>query len=141
MLAHQHSVEIFYDGACPLCRREVALLLGLDRRGSIVFTDIATAEFDASSLGLTQHDLMARIHGRLPDGSLIEGVEVFRRAYQAIGLGPLVVLTRLPGVRQLLDVTYRLFAKHRLRWTGRCSAGHCELPHASEHLHNGKRSL
>jgi predicted DCC family thiol-disulfide oxidoreductase YuxK len=128
-----YDVEIFFDGDCPLCTREVALLRRFDRQSRIRFTDIAAPEFDASRLGLTQAILMDSIHGRLPDGRLIEGVEVFRRAYQAIGLGPLVMLTRLPGIRQLLDLAYRAFAKRRLQLTGRCSAGHCELPHGAKH--------
>jgi len=52
---------------------------------------------------------------------------VFRRLYTAIGFGPLVSLTRLPGVRQLLDVAYDVFAKNRLRLTGRCVDGACEI--------------
>ncbi len=69
--------------------------------------------------------MMARIHGRAADGSFIEGVEVFRQMYAAVGLSPLVALTRLPGITQLLDVGYRWFAKNRLRLTGRCEDGTC----------------
>ena len=64
---------------------------------------------------------MVEIHGRLPDGRWVTGVEVFRRLYGCIGFGPLVLLTRLPLVRQLLNVGYRFFAKSRLQLTGRCS--------------------
>ena len=72
-------------------------------------------------------ELMARIHARLPDGNLVEGVEVFRLMYAAAarGLGPLVALTRLPGVTQLLDASYTWFAKNRLRLTGRCATDAC----------------
>jgi predicted DCC family thiol-disulfide oxidoreductase YuxK len=63
---------------------------------------------------------MDRIHARLPDGRLIEGVEVFRRLYAAVGLGALVAPTRLPGVAHLLELAYRAFARNRLRLTGRC---------------------
>jgi predicted DCC family thiol-disulfide oxidoreductase YuxK len=83
--------------------------------------------FDAATTGLDWQTLMDRIHGRLPDGTLIEGVEVFRRLYTAVGFGPLVALTRLPGIKQLLDVAYHTFAKHRLRLTGRCADGVCEV--------------
>ena len=44
-------------------------------------------------------------------------------------LGSLVALTRVPGISQVLDVGYNLFAKNRLKWTGRCVDGHCEIPH------------
>ena len=78
-------------------------------------------------------ELMDRIHGRLPDGSWIEGVEVFRQLYSAIGLWWLVPITRLPGLSHLLELGYRVFAKNRLKWTGRCVPGDaaCELPRPS----------
>jgi predicted DCC family thiol-disulfide oxidoreductase YuxK len=122
------TVEIFYDGACPLCRREVALLRKLDRHERIAFTDISELGFNPNAIGLalTYPELMARIHGRLADGTVTEGVEVFRQVYAAVGLGPLVALSRLPGVSGLLNVGYRAFAKHRLRLTGRCSDEACE---------------
>ena len=121
------DIEVFYDGACPLCMREIRMLQGRDRSQRIRFVDIAADGFDAASLGLTWKALMDRIHGRLPDGTLVEGVEVVRRLYAAVGFGRLVALTRLPGVRQLLDLAYRVFAKNRLRLTGRCEDGACEI--------------
>jgi predicted DCC family thiol-disulfide oxidoreductase YuxK len=121
------DIEVFYDGACPLCLREIRMLRGRDRRQRIRFVDIAADGFDAASVGLTWDTLMARIHGRLPDGTLVEGVEVFRRLYAAVGFGPVVALTRLPGVKQLLDLAYQAFAKNRLRLTGRCVDRACEL--------------
>jgi predicted DCC family thiol-disulfide oxidoreductase YuxK len=121
------DIEVFYDGACPLCMREIRMLRGRDRRQRIRFVDIAANGFDVASVGLTWETLMDRIHGRLPDGTLVEGIEVFRRLYAAVGFGPLVALTRLPGITQLLDVAYHAFAKNRLRLTGRCVEGACEL--------------
>lgn len=114
------EIEVFYDGACPLCAREITLLRRRDRRGRIRFTDIAAEDFDAATLGLSWDELMARIHGRLPDGTIVEGVEVFRRLYAAVGFRRLVRLSRAPGLSHLLDLAYHLFAKNRLRLTGRC---------------------
>ena len=122
------DIEVYYDGACPLCMREITLLQGMDRRGRIRFTDITDASFDPAPLGLTMDQLMKRIRGRLPSGELIDGVEVFRRLYTAVGLGPIVALTRLPGVSGMLDLGYEWFAKNRLRLTGRCEGETCALP-------------
>lgn len=123
------EVEVYFDGDCPLCMREIAMLKRLDRKERIVFTDIAAKDFDVSRTGLTYEALMDRIHGRLlPSGEAIEGVEVFRRLYAAVGAGPLVALTRLPLVREGLDVAYRAFAKNRLKLTGRCTdEGVCKV--------------
>ncbi len=122
------QVEVFFDGDCPLCLREIALLQKLDRAGQIRFTNIAASGFQPAELGLSASTLMNRIHGRLPDGEIIEGVEVFRRLYAAVGFKRLVWLSRAPGASQLLDAAYALFAKNRLRLTGRCDSAGCALP-------------
>jgi predicted DCC family thiol-disulfide oxidoreductase YuxK len=105
------------------------MLRFLDRgRGRIRFTDIAADGFDAAETGLSMKALMDHIHGRMPDGSLIRGVEVFRQLYAAVGLGPVVALTRLPGLSHVLDWGYEAFAKNRLRLTGRCTPESCAAP-------------
>ena len=114
------AVEVFFDGACPLCMREIRMLQRRDRKARIRFTDIAAPDFDPAVTGLTMAELMSEIRGRLPNGERIAGVEVFRQLYAAVGFGPLVAATRLAGIRTLLDVGYRVFAKNRLKWTGRC---------------------
>ena len=119
--------EVFYDGECPLCVREIEMLRGLDRRARLRFTDIADPRFDAASVGVSWPTLMAQIHGRMPDGTLVHGVEVFRQLYQAVGFGPIVALTRVPGISQGLDLAYELFARNRLRLTGRCDDAGCTL--------------
>ena len=123
--ATRYEIEVFYDGGCPLCLRKVEFLRGRDRQGKIHFTDIDAPAFRAADLGLSHEELMAQMHGRLPDGSWIRGVEVFRRLYAAVGFGPLVSLTRLPVVSQLLDWGYSIFARNRLRLTGRCTRQTC----------------
>jgi predicted DCC family thiol-disulfide oxidoreductase YuxK len=122
------DIEVFYDGGCPLCLREVRVLRRLDRRGKIRFTDIDAPGFQPPEGGPGFDDLMARIYARCSDGTWIHGVEVFRRLYTAVGFGVLVAPTRLPGIAPLLDLGYRWFAKNRLRLTGRCAAGACDLP-------------
>lgn len=119
------TVQVFFDGECPLCSREIALMRRLDRHGRVLFTDIAAAEFDPAALGKSQVALMDRIHGRLPDGTWIEGVEVFRRLYEAVGLRWMARLMGLPVISTLLDWSYAIFAKNRLKWTGRCTPDRC----------------
>jgi len=122
------AIEVFFDGACPLCTREVALLRRLDRLDRIRFTDIATPDFDSSEVGVDFATLMAGIHGRLPGGELVTGVEVFRRLYAAVGFERLVALSRLPLLARLLDAAYAVFARYRLRLTGRCDHEVCDFP-------------
>jgi predicted DCC family thiol-disulfide oxidoreductase YuxK len=115
------EIEVFFDSDCPLCRREIAILRGLDRRNRIRFTDIAAEDFEPSDYGISHQQLMAEIHARLPDGTWINGVEVFRRLYCAVGFRWLISFTRLPGISCGLELGYGFFARNRLKWTGRCS--------------------
>jgi len=131
------QIRVIHDGECPLCSREIRFLERRDRGlGRIQFEDLSRPDFDATEYGLDAARVMARIHGVLPDGSVVEGVEVFRRAYAAVGLGWLVAPTRWPGLRRLVDLAYRIFARNRLRWTGRasaCDTGRCQIERASSH--------
>jgi predicted DCC family thiol-disulfide oxidoreductase YuxK len=122
------QIKLLYDGDCPLCGREVAFLRRRNRRGQLAFEDIAAPGFDPARYGLERADVMARMHGVLPDGRVVEGMEVFRRAYAAVGLGALLAPTRWPLLRPLFDRAYAVFARNRLRWTGRCEDGTCALP-------------
>lgn len=125
--AKSEEIEVFFDGGCPLCHREIGFLKRRDLNGKIRFTDIDAPDFAPESCGKTYEELMARIYGRLPDGTWIIGVEVFRRLYSAVGFGSLVALTRLPVISQILELCYRIFAKSRLKLTGRCNVQSCSL--------------
>ena len=122
------TLELFFDGDCPLCAREVRLLKRLDKRETILFTDIAGPDFNAGDYGRSEAEFNATIHARTPQGVWITGFEVFRQLYNAVGFGLLVRLTRIPGIAQMLEAAYRVFAANRLRLTGRCDAKTCSRP-------------
>lgn len=125
--AKDAAIEVFFDGECPLCTREVNMIRRKDKLGHILFTDIAAPGFDARSRGYSMQELMDEIRAELPCGTRISGVEVFRRMYDLIGMGPLVSVTRLWGVRQGLDGLYKVWAKNRLKLTGRCVDDVCSV--------------
>jgi len=90
----------------------------------LIVEDISAEGFDPSRYGLTFEEVMGQIHGITWDGRILRGMEVFREAYQAIGLGLLLAPTGWPVIRPISDMAYRWFARNRLRFTGR--AGACD---------------
>lgn len=125
-------LRVFFDGECPLCKREIAFVRRLDEgRGRVDLVDLSAPDFDASEYGLDQATIEARIHAQTPDGRTVEGVEVFVLLYEALGRGWWVAPARWPGIRWLLDRAYLWFARNRLRLTGRAPRT-CELESADQ---------
>lgn len=138
------SLTLLYDGGCPLCLREVTFLRRRDVRlhpgaPRLAFVDIDDPAYDpAAHAGISYREAMGRIHAVAADGSVLQDVEVFRRAYQLVGLGWLYAPTRWPLLRPLVERLYALWAGARLRLTRRpdleelcalrrerCAAGVC----------------
>lgn len=113
-------LKVWYDGACPLCRREVALMQRLDRRRAIDFIDIAPA--DAAALcPLDRTEMLARFHSE-ENGVLLSGAAAFAAMWRAIPLlRPLGWAARAPLILRGLDYLYGKFLRHRprlIRWLG-----------------------
>lgn len=113
MPAARSEVTVWYDGGCPLCLREIALMRRLDRRGHIDFVDVSGAA--PAACPIDQAQLLARFHAQEGD-TLHIGAAAFAAMWRAIPLlRPLGLAARLPGVTPLLDVVYRRFLRLRPR--------------------------
>ena len=116
------SLTLLYDGACPLCLREVTFLKRRDLHGRLAFVDIDRHAYDpAQWRGISYRDAMARIHAIRADGEILKDVAVFREAYRCVGLGWIYAPTEWPLIGLLIDRIYALWASRRLRMTGRAS--------------------
>ena len=119
------QLTLLYDGACPLCLREVSFLRRRDQRlhpqaAQLAFVDINADDYRPEAYaGISYRQAMGRIHALTADGSVLRDVAVFRAAYRLIGLGWLYAPSAWPGLRQLADGLYGLWAHWRLPLTGR----------------------
>ncbi|ELS31759.1 MULTISPECIES: thiol-disulfide oxidoreductase DCC family protein [Pseudanabaena] len=115
------KIKLLYDGACPLCLREVNFLKSKDGdRGLVKFVDIAADDYQpADNAGIDFKTAMGRIHAVLPDDTILQNVEVFRQIYDLLGIGWIYAITRLPLVGRLADAIYGVWADYRLLLTGR----------------------
>jgi len=115
------TLILLYDGACPLCLREVRALRAMDGdRCGITFVDIDSPDYDpAAHEGISYREAMGRMHAITGDGRVIKDVAAFREAYRLVGMGWLYAPTTWPIVAPLVDSIYRLWAHWRLRLTGR----------------------
>ena len=115
------ELTFLYDGACPLCLREVRFLRRRDHHHRIHFVDVDADDYDPSLwAGISYRAAMTRIHAIRNDGSVLTDVAVFRECYRLIGMGWLYAPTTWPVLSGWVDRFYGLWAAQRLRLTGRC---------------------
>lgn len=105
--------KLLYDGECPFCRREVDWLQRRDRSGHLEIEDISDWTFNPAEYGLTLNEVDRVLHGVMPDGTILRGMDAVREAYRTVGLGWLAAPTRMPLVRTACDCLYGLFARFR----------------------------
>lgn len=105
------AVTVWYDGACPLCIREIALMRRLDRTGVIDFVDVAPA---GAPCPIDRTLLLARFHAREVGGPVLDGAAAFAAMWRAIPLlRPLGLMARNGLVLRVLERAYSLFLKIR----------------------------
>lgn len=115
MNRNAYPLTIYYDASCRLCNGEMSNLMLRNTEGLLAFVDASEADFVSPIADITRADLMTIIHGVRADGQVIRGVEVFRLAYSAVGLGWITAPTAWPLLRQLADRAYPWLARNRYR--------------------------
>jgi predicted DCC family thiol-disulfide oxidoreductase YuxK len=108
------AAEVFFDGACPLCRAEIAAYRTMPGGDTIAWRDAATGDAPPE---ITPAAALARFHARRADGQLVSGFRAFLAVWRA---NP-----RLAGLARVLDRApftwagegaYRLFLRVRPLW-------------------------
>jgi predicted DCC family thiol-disulfide oxidoreductase YuxK len=104
---------VWHDGGCPLCRREIALMRRLDRRGAIEFVDVTATQ--EAACPIDRVELLARFHAS-ENGVLLSGAAAFAAMWRAIPmLRPLGMAARAPFALAALELFYRAFLRLRPR--------------------------
>lgn len=111
------TLTIFYDGACPLCAREIAFYRRRKGAERLRWMDVAQLAPDQDvAPGLARADALARFHVMDEQGKLISGGRAFAEimarldGFRIIGR----VLRREP-LASLLDGAYAVFLPLRPR--------------------------
>ena len=119
--------KVFFDGGCPLCRREIAHYRRIDRTGRLRWIDIASEPGTLSGYGLTLDRAMAVLHVLDSAGRWQRGIDGFLVIWMHLpAYRWLARLARILGLRAPLEVMYRQFARWRYR--NRCGVDGCSIP-------------
>ena len=106
--------SVLYDGACPLCAREIAMYRRQPGAGAIRWLDVSQIPEAEIPLGLSRQDVLARFHVIRRDGSAAVGAAGFVELWKAFPRLRLVGrLASLPPVLFILELGSSLFLRVR----------------------------
>jgi predicted DCC family thiol-disulfide oxidoreductase YuxK len=123
VLLFPEQLNIIYDSKCGICKLEMDMLerrdIRLNGTGStrkLRLTDIENENYDPTNPmngGVTYARGMAAIHAVLPNGTVIEGIPVFVKAYDIVELGWLFRFMEWSIMKPIVNWGYTIFAKYR----------------------------
>ena len=115
---------VFYDGGCPLCRREIAHYQRIDREHRIQWTDIQQDPDTLLAHGLSWEQAMQRMHVRDSNELMVSGAAAFAVLWRQFPRYRFLAgFVSLPGVHWVAEQVYTVFARRRYR--SRCSDQVC----------------
>ncbi len=108
------DLTVYYDGSCPICRREVDHYRRLDASASIGWADISADPAASEEAGVSCAAAMARMHARTADGAVVSGARAFIEIWRRVrGWRWAAKIVSVPPVLWVAERAYDLFAPRR----------------------------
>lgn len=108
------SLKVFYDGSCPICRREIAFYGSREGSNNIDWINVHTNSRELEIASVSKSDALARLHVITSDGNVATGVDAFQKIWHTLpNFRFLANFFSFPATRWLLCKFYRYFLHHR----------------------------
>ena len=119
-------INVFYDGKCGLCRREIGHYQKIASPDIFRWVDITEDKDELIKAGLTFDTALRRMHAQDHNGMLHEGVDAFILIWRHLPRWNYVApLVSLPVIRSIAGIAYNRFADWRIN---RLHAARCDIP-------------
>ncbi|CCG40912.1 thiol-disulfide oxidoreductase DCC family protein [Magnetospirillum molischianum] len=116
-MTESSPVSVYYDGACPVCSREIEAYRRLTPEEAVRWVDVSSCSADELGEGLDRTQALGVFHLRDASGQVLSGVDAFIALWARVpGLGLAARLAALPPSRFILEVGYRVFLRVRPLW-------------------------
>jgi predicted DCC family thiol-disulfide oxidoreductase YuxK len=111
------TCTVYFDGDCPVCRREIAHYQRQRGAEAIAWVDASNCDEAALGPGFDRAMALNRFHVREADGSLTSGAAAFVAIWCRLpAFAWLAKLASFRPVLAALDAGYRLFLRVRPWW-------------------------
>lgn len=107
--------EVYFDGGCPLCSREIAAYKRLGSMRDVEWTDLTDPSADVGEID--RSDALKVMHVRRADGRLATGAAAFTAIWRNDPrMRPLARLLDVPPFSWLAEAGYWIFLRIRPLW-------------------------
>ena len=121
-------IEVFFDGKCGLCSKEISYYRGIAPVGIFVWMDIASDPTPLREYGITQADALRHLHVRDTDGQWHKGVSAFIIIWKHLSYWRLLsAFVGLPIIRHTASALYNKFADYRFAKLAHCQVAKNQL--------------
>ena len=108
-------LQVFYDGGCLVCSREIAAYKKMGSSREIHWTDVNAGHDRFIAKGVTRESALRRFHVLTPDGTMLVGVDAFHALWAVLPTTKLLAFALGNGyIRQFAKPFYEVFAT--IRW-------------------------
>lgn len=114
----RNKLTVYYDGACPRCRRDrIRYERWAGEAGDKVeWFDITNRDETLRQCGIDPSKALRELHVRDDNGRIHRELDAYILLMRQVSaLRPLAMLIGLPGIRQILSRFYRTWVLRRLR--------------------------
>jgi predicted DCC family thiol-disulfide oxidoreductase YuxK len=109
-------MQVFYDGGCPVCSREIKFYRARPGANGFEWVDVHRTQ-ESLGPGLSREAALARLHVRLADGTLLSGAAAFAAMWRNMpGMRWLGRWLQVPPFGALAELGYRIFLGVRRTW-------------------------
>ena len=111
------TCTVYFDGACPVCRREIAHYRRQRGSEAIAWVDASSCDEAELGPGLDRSVVLGRFHVRNADGTLTSGAAAFVAIWRRLpAFAWLAALASSRPVLALLEAGYSIFLRVRPWW-------------------------
>jgi predicted DCC family thiol-disulfide oxidoreductase YuxK len=116
MVTHEeeNACHVFYDGSCPLCRKEIDFYRRREGAERVEWIDVSAEDYPGTGGAPARDEAMKRFHVRRADGGLVSGGAAFAELWAALPeLRILGIIFRIPPFSWAIKISYRAFLPMR----------------------------
>lgn len=118
----QDKIRVYYDAACPVCRKDRKIYDKMAGKDAVEWCDITGNDEQLMAQGIDPKEALLKLHVQNTEGVITSDIEAYVLLFSKIWwLKPLAWFLNIPWVKEVARSLYRNWVVRRLKKDGRLS--------------------